>query len=137
MNYKSTQPKIIIGGYERTIPSDGKLVSLIEPTNANASADAMFNEITNTLYQVTSGKTFHLLGLRYSLVAAGGGTLVISQGDTEDAETVTKVTLMLGFELVAVHEVGMDEITFASAKFITINPSTTNIAQIRMVGYEI
>ncbi len=137
MNYKSTQNKIVFGGYERTIPAGATLIVLIDDANANASADAMLSEKTNVLYQVTSGKTFHLCGIQYSLVAASGGLVVISQGDTEDAETVTKVTLKFGSELAVLYDVAIDGVSFASAKFITSNPSTTNLAQIRMIGYEL
>ncbi len=135
-NYKGASRTITYGGYKRAIPAGAKIIVLCEPTNNASAADAMIKEFDNVLYQVTAGKTFHLCGLQYSL-SAGGGTIVVHEGDTEDAQTTAKGTVVCGFEVGVLYEVAIIDETFASTKFITVSPSTTQVLSIRMIGYEV
>lgn len=136
MNYKSTQRKVTWGGLETTIPISATVVVLGEQTNSSSSADGMIKEFDNVVYAVTAGKTFHLLGISYTL-SAGGGTIAVHEGDTENAQTVAKGTVLCGFTVGVEYFLAIEDETFASAKFITIAPSTTQVLGIRMIGFEI
>ncbi len=138
MNYKSTQNKIVIGGYERTLPIGAVLKILIDPSNLSSAADSMIREFDNAGYSVTTGKTFHLCGIIYILNGGvAGTTIAIHQGDTEDAQTLAKATIVCGFITEREIYVPVSGKSFASAKFITVKPSGTNVLHIRMIGYEI
>ncbi len=135
VNYKvQSHKRIIIDTLEITVPSNAKIVVLHEPTAASASADAMRDDADGAAYVVTSGKTFTCLGV---LTDGDGnaGNVVISSGDTEDAETATVMTV---YNWTSLNEQWhILPFTIASAKFITINPSSTQIKYMKMLGYEL
>ncbi len=139
VNYKlSNQRTITAGGITIPVPAGATIIYLTEPTNLAATADGMLK--AGVAYQVTSGKTFHIFGVKVHYSGAGGGTVVFSSGDTENAETATILTLEVpdhtGSEshddFQYVHD-----ITLASAKFLTSNPSGGVVEQIVVIGYEI
>ncbi len=135
-NYKSANNQIIrIGGVETKVPIGAKVVMLHDGVAGSSGADGMVDAADNTIYQVTAGKTLRILGIQITCVTATAETIVISSGDTEDAETATIHTHMLPFiaQTPVWHHV---DFTLASAKFLTYNPSSTGVAYIEIIGYE-
>ncbi len=135
VNYKSGgRRKIIANGVTFNVPATATLIHLIEPVAGSSAADGMLKD--NSIYQVTAGKTFFLKKIVIHTDATGLGSVAINQGDTENAETALKLTITLTGGIAAVIEY-MVEISFASAKFVTINPSATVVTYIEMIGYEV
>ncbi len=134
-NYRSTnRNKIIIAGFETVI---GKAVPihLTEQTINDTAADAMYKD--SAVYSVPTGKKFILLGVRVYVDSTGGGDLAIWEGATEDAETSLKQTVDLAVAGVNnVIEYYIHSVSFAAGKFITINPSGTQVEFVELLGYE-
>ncbi len=137
VNYKGKKRTITVYGVEFQIPVAATIIRLNEDTGSATTADAMFDVNDQLVYQVASGKTFHLLGVKiYHDETTTGGSVAISSGDTEDAETAAIITVNTGVTVNVIMEYPMDK-TFASGKFITINPSAAVVENITMIGYEI
>ncbi len=133
-NYKQDDA-IIVGGVKTTVPTSDLVLSLTEQTQGSGSADAM--QLNSALYQVPTGKTFKLLGIRVWLNGTGGGTLAIYQADTEDATTTLKLTVDLPFITSGVlYEISGSK-SFNASKFITIVPSTTTVLHTVLIGAEV
>ncbi len=134
-NYKPRYPITInFGKLTVPIPVGGEPIVLDDFINLQSAADALLDGATGSAYQVTTGKTFHCVGI-YIRTTAVASSIVISEGDTEDAETITKATLSNSgspLELEFNHQW-----TIASGKFITHNPASTRHYEIRIYGYEI
>ncbi len=134
-NYKNNL-KITISGVERFTQGNDKLLHLTEQTQGSSTADAM--QKGSSVYQVATGKTFVLVGVKIWTDATGGGTVAIYQADTEDATTSIKRTIDVPF---VPNGMGMEQaidtgVTVASGKFITIVPSTTTVLHFEIIGHE-
>ncbi len=135
VNYKSGgRRKIVAGSIQVNVPANGVLVHLLEQVALSTAADGMLN--FNVIYQVTSGKTFHVTSIIVHTNATGGGTLAVSSGDTENAETSLIVTIPLHSGLAVATEYYMD-FSFVSGKFVTINASAAVVNYVEMFGYEV
>ncbi len=133
-NYKQRPFNIIsLGGITIQLDKSFTIKSLNEPV-ANSNAPDSFRDISNVTYVVPSGKTFHMVGVRIIIGQATGGSLVIYQGDTEDAITTQKISVTLPSSI-GVFEYSILP-TFAAGKYITIDPSGTVIENIECLGYE-
>ncbi len=122
------------GGILHQIGS-GKTPTLLFDRVANATtADGFLKHKTGTIYSVTAAKTFTACGLAVYLDTTTAGDLVISTGDTEDAETATVFNCQLigvvGWLYIPVN------FTIAAGKFITYNLSGAGVEMIELVGYE-
>ncbi len=137
VNYKSKRKTITFAGVEYPIPEAAVIKFLHDDTASATAADSMFDSNDNLVYAVTAGKTFHLLGVRiFHDETISAGSLVVSSGDTEDAETAAIITLKVGATANIIVEVPMDK-TFAAGKFVVYNPSAAVVENIQMIGYEI
>ncbi len=136
MNYKGTVRRIIFAGVENSVPASANLVAFHEPTVGATVADAMFDTKTNLVYSVPAGKTLRILGIRIHTKTVNAGAVVVSSGDIEDAETATIISIILDANADVVTDYYCD-VTFASGKFITINPSQDSVEFIQMIGYEL
>ncbi len=135
VNYKSGgRRKITVNGITFNVPAGAVLIHLLEQVALATAADGMLKD--NAIYQVTSGKTFFIKKIIVHTNSTGGGTLVVHQGDTENAQTALKVTIPLSSGAIAVTEYLYDN-SFSSAKFITIAPSAAVVDYVEMIGYEL
>ncbi len=136
MNYKDTLRSINFGGVVTPLPEKAVIVVLTEQTQRSTAADAM--QLNSSVYSVTSGKTFRCLGIHLVSDNNGGpGDVVISSGDTEDAETSTITTVQIPTTVARVVINTAIDFELLSGKFLTINPSTARVDFIYMVGYKI
>ncbi len=131
VNYKNTR-KITVGGIE--IESFGTARTLTEQTAASSTADAMQKE--SGTYQVPTGKSFTVKGIRYLVDATGGGTLAVYEGATEDATTTIKRTIDLAAPGTGVWCEQAVNFVIAAGKFVTIVPSSTQVIFVQLIGYE-
>ncbi len=134
VNYKGSTRKIIITGLELNVPSNGTVKLLRDAVAADTAADGFIDDSDNLIYAVTTGKTYRILGLGFRCASAGVETVVISSGDTENAETATLITLRLPYTT-ELFWIPVD-LTLAAAKFLTYNPSSSGINEILAIGYE-
>ncbi len=137
-NYKGEKRAITTGRQGQVIPiHDGhEIIQLVENVDGSNAADGMLENNTGVIYQVAAGKTFRILGVHVRVgTAAAVSTLVISSGDTENAETATLLTLQIPNSGSALTFFAVDK-TLAATKFLTINPSNTEISFIQIIGYE-
>ncbi len=141
-NYKTTAKSITVGNVTTSVPNNATVFELEDAVINATAADGMLivnNNSATTAYQVATGKTFRLLGI---IVHGGaeidGSTLTITQGDTENAETLGKLTVLLhGANQQGTTQVFAVDITFAAGKFITNKASAANINHLTMIGYEL
>ncbi len=137
VNYKGLTRSITFSGIKIHYPAQTGHVVLYDQTALSTTADAFLNTTTGTAYTVTAGKQIHVVGVQVWMdTTTASGTVVISQGDTEDAETVTKWTVRLPTKTNAYME-QMCNFTVAAGKFITLNPSAASVSHIVLVGYEL
>ncbi len=138
MNYKSTQRSITVHGIKVFIPANGVIKHLYDQTASAATADAMRDVDTQAAYQCPTGKTFHIIGVYLhhdeTIVA---GTVVLSSGDTEDAETSTIVSITTIPKANGVIEAYFENKTLLAGKFLTINPTAATEEFIEIIGYEV
>ncbi len=134
VNYKGQIRSILVAGYEKSIPAQAKIVTLHEVAAADTGADGMIDDADGLIYQVTAGKTFHCLGVMTD-TDGNSGSMVVSSGDTENAETATVATIYTWSS--TAEEWHIRDFTIASAKFITHNPSGTQVTYVKMIGYEV
>ncbi len=134
-NYKNPERWIDFGGQRTIIPENGVLKVLVDSTNNNADVDSMSELIANVNYAVTTGKKFRLLGVGILTTTAAASTITIHHGVTEDAQTVLRATMRICPAADYYQEYAVD-IEFPSIVFVTIDPSTTNVEWLYMVGYE-
>ncbi len=139
MNYKTKLPSFTFQGYEVSIPANAIPMCLYDQVDNASGADGMIDFETNGVYVVPTGKTFRMLGviLWSSVSASVGDALTISQGDTENAETLSKLVIKLNLldSQKTVYPVTHLE-TFSTGKYITYKPNTTNVEMIMILGYE-
>jgi len=133
MNYKPTEQIIACDSVRTKVPNGTTVKYLSDYVGGSSVADGMMYE--TLIYQVTTGKTFRCLGILLTCNTTGGAYLVISEGATEDAETTEKVRVQTPYQANIKFWIPTD-FEIASAKFITYNPSFSDIASIAMVGYE-
>ncbi len=134
-NYKQHDYETVGTIIVHPIKPNEKMVVLISLDSYLTAADSLKDMSTNTTYTVTSGKTLHIIEIRYYSNSATVVTSVISQGDTDNAETLTKIPY-LGNTTQAGLTIFPCNITFASGKYVTFNNSAGSIAFIMMLGYE-
>lgn len=131
-NYKP-YGKSYLGGqwYKVTVP-DSDIVILEDFANSATVADGMIDTVDQLIYQVPAGKQLNVI-MVYHTHSTNIVTVTWSTGDTEDAETATK--LIVTNAAVA----GLTEfpckIFFAAGKFITYNPSNTSVMTLGLIGY--
>ncbi len=134
-NYKGGKRKIIVGNVETSVPHGAIIKYLTDETALSASADSM--QTAAITYVVAANKKFRLLGIiLYADNAASVGDFTVSTGDTEDAETATKVLIE---KLTNTQRVAMEihtDVEFDAGKYIVINPGAANIESVSMIGYE-
>ncbi len=134
-NYKQVN-EIKVGNLTTRLPSSGKYKVLNDAVEFATAADGAHDIEDNLIYSVPAGKTFRCLGIRCFIGAAVGGTsLTITEGDTENAETTSKIIFPLVGAIGHWSEFYTD-ITFAATKFITYKPSGANVNHIQFIGYE-
>ncbi len=97
-NYKGEKRAVITGHQGAIFPiHDGhEIIQLVENVDSSNAADGFLETNTGVIYQVAAGKTFRILGIKVSTKTASAiSTVVISSGDTENAETATLLTLQI------------------------------------------
>ncbi len=136
VNYRgSAQTRIEIGPVSSSIPIGAKVVLLIDGVAGSNAADGMIDVADNLIYSVPTGKTFYALGIQLTSVTAVAETIVLSTGDTENAETGTVQSMQIPYlqlEPVWFHVA----FTLQAGKFLTYNPSGTGVQFIQVIGYE-
>jgi len=134
VNYKQQfREAITIGIYTFPLNPNQKFKILYDNIASNTAPDGMLDQTTDSIYQVPTGKTLHVLGIRF-LTTSFADTIEVYQGDTENAETSLKI----------IHRIiaGTADFTyntlynFASEKFVTYDPISTRFTWIEMYGYE-
>ncbi len=134
-NYKGEKRAVVGTWFSYPVHDGHKLIALDENVDASNAADGFHDISTGVIYQVTAGKTFRMLRIQVRIGTPGAAsTLVISSGDTENAETATLLTLKLPNQ--AGNQYYQVDKELASAKFLTHNPSGTDVIFINIVGYE-
>ncbi len=134
-NYKGGKRKIIVGNVETAVPHGAVIKYLTDEVALSTSPDSM--QTAAIAYVVATGKKFRLLGMvLYSDNTGTVGDLTISSGDTEDAETATKVLIEKGTNTQRFRMEIHTDVEFDAGKYIVNNPATANIEFISMVGYE-
>jgi len=135
VNYKPPKANnfVGVGGIIHAVDTKFKLISLYYNFNNGTAAKSLFNSATGAVYIVTTGKTFVCCGIIETNNGAAG-TSSFYEGDTLDAETTLKGLSQTGQ---AVDE-WTTPITFeiASAKYLTSNPSSSQIEFTTVIGYE-
>ncbi len=135
MNYKGrARTTIKISGFEESVPAAASIKHLTEQVALATAADGM--QFENGIYQVTAGKTFHIIGVMVHVNSTGGGNVLLSSGDTENAETASIITLPLPSGRAGVTEFQVTK-TLAASKFLTIKPSAAVVDYIEIIGYEL
>ncbi len=136
-NYKSVHHKqtIRVAGVETNLPIDSTIVHLLDQVVAAAVADGFRRAETGVIYSVTAGKTYRILGVMIVATSAQVQTIVISTGDTENAETATLITIDTPYLAATPMWYAVDK-SLAAGKFLTYNPSSTNVEHIEVIGYE-
>ncbi len=142
VNYKTPWDSLEWNGYRRHIPNKAIVKHLTEQVDGSTAADTMIDIADLAAYAVATGKVFHLLGVEiWCDTPVAGGTIALKSGDTEDAETSTVHTLELPMVSQKTGEgtkyIIDQAVTWASGKFVVINPSGTTVDQIHIVGFEI
>ncbi len=135
-NYKSPHKQIIGANVIHHVPKSANIVHLNEPIAAAAAADSLFDTADNLVYSVPVNKTLKVLVIKVTLASNAGGTVSITTGDTENAETAVIVVLRQAIAAADfVQEYAVD-FEWAATKFVTAKASTTHINHIEMIGYE-
>ncbi len=144
-NYKIVRT-ITIGGVTVLVPNNATIKFLSEHVDGSNAADTMLDAGDGGAYQVATGKTFHLIGITiWCDTPVAGETIKISTGDTENAETAAVINTLQLPMVTQITGNGTEYFvgdtptgnTWASAKYLVINPSGTTVDWITMVGYEI
>ncbi len=132
-NYRETN-SWTWAGIHYYLPSTYNRRLLQEPVAQSSAADGMFT-LDNSIYQVPTGKNFLGRGIKiWNQIA--GGTVAISSGDTENAETALVYTQQLP-TVANVSGIEVDcSFTIAAGKFVTIKPSSTTLDFIQIMGFE-
>ncbi len=141
VNYRKFEHLVTIGNITFHIPNTVELMRLHDRTDGSAAADSMNEHGGTNLFAVDAGKRFQIIGVKMYVEGVAGGTLVIYQGDTEDALTLAKITLTIPKLDLMIHEIPFvdnDEtlITIAAGKFVVIKPSAS-LTWTEIYGYQI
>ncbi len=135
-NYKSAaQRKIRVLALETPVPINANVQHLQDIVAGSNAADGLLNIETNAIYSVAAAREFVILGIGLISVAGAVENVVVSTGDTENAETATILTLQLPSST-GIQEWYSVRKILAAGKFLTYNPSGTGLNQIDVVGYE-
>ncbi len=132
VNYKGTlQETIIIGGRVYPIQT-GETIKILYAAKTGTAALNLKDSLDNAAYSVPAGKTFKAIGW-YAYVATVS-TITIFQGDTEDAETLTKYnpTFYIAAKIV---EEPLD-FTIAASKFVVYDTVNSVDSQALIIGVE-
>ncbi len=135
VNYKGSTRKITVADVEINVPANATIKHLFDGAAGSSAADGMISASDGLIYQVTTGKTFRILGILMVTPTAVAQTVLLSTGDTENAETGTIITLQMPYGANLNIWISLDK-TLASAKFLTYKPSSTGLGYIQIIGYE-
>ncbi len=136
VNYRPGEPKIVSDHLVLQISSGFIRKELAEQVALSTAADGMIDSDDNLIYQVPSTKSFALKTVKIWVDSSTtGGTLTISQGDTENAETASKTVLLVPTKINSEVNYAVSEI-FSPSKFITIKASAASVAFVTMYGHE-
>ncbi len=138
MNYKPIERTITLSGITILVPNLAIIKSLADTVNISGAADSALDTTDNLVYTVPSGKILHLIGIKLLMGAAIASSILIYQGDTENATTTLKASMILpniASTLSTSFEFYLD-VTIAAGKFLVYNP-TASIEYIQFLGYEV
>ncbi len=136
-NYKSTKRTITVGGVTTFVPDGAIIKTLQDPVLVSNAPDSMIDD-NATLYQVPAGKQYFMVGIKvWGEVATGGGTVNMYSGDTEDAITTQANVIYLTTTPTTESQEYYTTYTFLATKFIIVDPSTTNVKHLQVLGYEL
>ncbi len=137
MNYKQhTYPVVKIGGVETVITPEKILTVLNYTFDGLAAKKSVVRHSLDAVFVTTAGSTFHALGI----VGYGTGTamrIACSQGDTLDSDTLHRATVSMSITLSPSVQYFATQFIVASEKFLTVNPSTTGLRNVQIIGYEV
>ncbi len=134
-NYKPLRQSITVGNVTTEVPLNATVKYLYEFTAGSTVADSMFHE--GTVYTVTTGKTFRLLGIAVSCNNSGTSGLILTySGDTENATTSSQVSIPITSSTVKnPFETALD-IEWVAGKYVVYAPTVVRVEYVTMVGYE-
>ncbi len=132
-NYKQHDYDTVGTVNQHILKNDEKLVILYFNVNGGTTAKSLFDTSTEAIYQVPSGKIFTCVGFD-TITTQTYSVVTISQGDTADAETLTKHITNATQTITKIQFIV--NITFASTKFITVKAGATSVQTFYMYGYE-
>ncbi len=133
MNYKPYGYNQINFGPITTSVSNSTIIKFIYVNSPLTAATACKDLADLADYQVPSGKTFKILGIKLYTTAAFG-RITINQGDTAAAETVLKADFAVG-----AHEGNYSiplDISIASEKYLTFKSTVAVIYTAWIIGFE-
>ncbi len=133
VNYKPVSSQTVtLNGLKVYIPPNALAQYLYDPTNAGAAPDTFRGYQGSANYQVGSGETLHILAVMVHHTAVTS-TLKLYQADTADAITTERMAIVTGTFLG--EEIWLCDFTVASDKFLTLDPGSTQINAVHVVGY--
>ncbi len=135
MNYKPYHTQIQIAGFIISIPESAKLVHLFDRTGGSSAVESMTNAQDDLIYFVPTGKTFHCVGVMITAVT-GGGYVTLYSGDTQDAKTAEIHAVHHSSRIYFKQETLIDY-TWASGKYVVIEPNNVFLTHLDLIGYEI
>ncbi len=136
-NYKRAYSETItIAGTKIHVPPEAKIVMLTENTALSSAADSMREILTGAVYQSSNSTPgFQPIGM-YINVNGTNGFLDVWTGTTEDAKSTQLAKIYFG-TIAGTLEIYIGESASVDDEgFLVIDPSTTNINHISIIGYE-
>ncbi len=134
-NYKRQTPDYLtVGVFTKSITTE-KVKILYDNIAQSTAADGMLDTTDAAIYQVPNNKTFNIVGVWFKTIAVSANC-VISEGDTENAETTQKANYFTTIDAAPYEFLFNASWQIASGKFITYNPSANKYKWIEMYGYE-
>ncbi len=135
-NYKSDSQSITVAGIKIPIPHDAVIIDIMYAHLGVTTAKSLdAHGSAGGVYSVTAGKKLIIMGVKVLADGTGGGTIALSQGDTEDATTSVKFYINVGGPNSYVEQ--FIQTTITAGKFVTSNPSGTQVEHITVIGYEV
>ncbi len=136
VNYKANPRVIKTEAVTYPVNDQFEIIQLDDNVDGSNAADGFHEVNTGVIYQVATGKKFRMIGLTVRIGTGGAAsTLVISSGDTENAETSTLLTIKLNNLNSSIDHYAIDK-ELVAGKFLTYNPSGTDVLFVKIIGYE-
>ncbi len=137
VNYKPRNRTVTVGGYSFGIPNHADPVFIYLPVN-NSGAPVSLYALSSlqAAFQVNTGRTFYAIGyiVNHTAVIA---ILRFYQGDTSGGIDTLKIKLTTpAFAGTSYYIYSGTPGTYTSEKYVTVDPTSTNINYVAVIGYQ-